>query len=205
MHDDYYDHRRFSPQSSLSSWIGALVLLLLLFGALVYFRAMLRRFNRLRRNEPTCPSWPSASSSSRCCVLSLLTVCALSLCFVRSFVHSLFVFGTPSRSSYRIQQIVEELGSNGSTGGGSSVGGGAGTASGSGPSSQKRSPRGSVAWLTAIISPRFVRSFSERLAASSYKRHYHCSGKPKAECWWRRLRAHKLNGKCCLPIWLFTI
>ncbi|OQR67016.1 hypothetical protein BIW11_13779, partial [Tropilaelaps mercedesae] len=47
------------------------------------------------------------------------------------------------------------------------------------------SPRGSVAWLTAIINPRFVRSFSERLAAS----------KPRAECWWRRLRAHKLNGK----------
>lgn len=47
------------------------------------------------------------------------------------------------------------------------------------------SPRGSVAWVAALMNHRFVRSFSERLVGGK---------RARAECWWRKLRAQRLTG-----------
>lgn len=54
------------------------------------------------------------------------------------------------------------------------------------------SPRGSVAWVAALMNHRFVRSFSERLVGGK---------RARAECWWRKLRAQRLTGAsvCTLP------
>lgn len=56
-----------------------------------------------------------------------------------------------------------------------------------GPGAERASssPRGSVAWVAALMNHRFVRSFSERLVGGK---------RARAECWWRKLRAQRLTG-----------
>ncbi|KAH7967627.1 hypothetical protein HPB52_001233 [Rhipicephalus sanguineus] len=55
-----------------------------------------------------------------------------------------------------------------------------------GPGAERASssPRGSVAWVAALMNHRFVRSFSERLVGGK---------RARAECWWRKLRAQRLT------------